>query len=311
MEVSTVAGVKPIVLRRPKAQGGGGKKGLAVKLGTAGTAACIADLLTFPFDTAKVRLQVQAAGPEAYRGVAGTIAAVARREGVGALYNGLVPGLQRQMVFSAIRIGAYDHAKLAYQDLMGASDGPGALGAKVLAGLTTGSLAILVAQPTDVVKVRMQAAGSPPGPYPGVLSAYTTIARTEGVAGGLYRGLLPNMARNGIVNIGETVVYDAAKEWLVGGGHLEEGVRLHLAAAVLAGLTATLVASPVDVVKTRCMNSRRGAYRGAAHCALVTARTEGLAAFYKGFAPSFARLVSWNVVLWLSYEQLKKKVLIK
>ena len=32
---------------------------LAVQLVTAGTAACVADLFTFPLDTAKVRLQVQ------------------------------------------------------------------------------------------------------------------------------------------------------------------------------------------------------------------------------------------------------------
>lgn len=31
---------------------------LAVQLLTAGTAACIADFITFPLDTAKVRLQV-------------------------------------------------------------------------------------------------------------------------------------------------------------------------------------------------------------------------------------------------------------
>ena len=32
---------------------------LGAKLITAGTAACIADLVTFPLDTAKVRMQVQ------------------------------------------------------------------------------------------------------------------------------------------------------------------------------------------------------------------------------------------------------------
>ena len=35
------------------------KPGLGVQLVTAGTAACVADLFTFPLDTAKVRLQVQ------------------------------------------------------------------------------------------------------------------------------------------------------------------------------------------------------------------------------------------------------------
>ena len=33
--------------------------GLAVQLLTAGSAACVADLITFPLDTAKVRLQVR------------------------------------------------------------------------------------------------------------------------------------------------------------------------------------------------------------------------------------------------------------
>ena len=37
----------------------------------------------------------------------------------------------------------------------------------------------------------------------------------------------------------------------------------------------------------------------------LTARQEGLSAFYRGFKASCLRLVSWNIVLWISYEQLK------
>ena len=71
--------------------------------------------------------------------------------------------------------------------------------------LYTGTLAILVAQPTDVVKVRMQAAGSkkaykvqPEGgawlcrviiyTVQGVFDAYKTIGKVEGLQNGLYRG---------------------------------------------------------------------------------------------------------------------------
>jgi len=39
---------------------------------------------------------------------------------------------------------------------------------------------------------------------------------------------------------------------------------------------------------------------------LRTAREEGLGAFYKGFVPNFARLGSWNVVMFLTLEQTKK-----
>lgn len=279
---------------------------LGLQLVTAGVAACIADLFTFPLDTTKVRLQIQGEGGRQMqsRGVLGTLFTIARCEGVTALYSGIVPGLQRQMAFSAIRIGAYESVKGFYQEATGITGGAGLMAVRVAAGVTTGTLAILAAQPTDVVKVRMQAAGNR-GQYKGVMDAYVSIARQEGFQSGLYRGTLPNIARNCIVNVGETVVYDAAKDYLIRRGGMREGVPAHLSSAVVAGICATIVASPVDVVKTRFMNSPRGVYRGAFHCALQTAQKEGLMAFYNGFNASCMRLVSWNIVLWLSYEQLK------
>lgn len=52
---------------------------------------------------------------------------------------------------------------------------------KVLAALTTGALAIAVANPTDLVKVRLQAEGKlptgVPRRYSGALNAYCTIFR--------------------------------------------------------------------------------------------------------------------------------------
>ena len=51
-----------------------------------------------------------------YRGIFGTIATITRQEGAKSLYNGLVPGLQRQMCFCAVRIGFYDHVRQLYTD---------------------------------------------------------------------------------------------------------------------------------------------------------------------------------------------------
>ena len=45
----------------------------------------------------------------------------------------------------------------------------------------------------------------------GVVHAYISIWRGEGLVAGLYRGTAANIARNAIVNVGETVVYDAVK----------------------------------------------------------------------------------------------------
>ena len=54
------------------------------------------------------------------------------------LYSGIVPGLQRQMAFSAIRIGAYETVKQEYMERSGQTAGLGLLGCRVAAGITTG-----------------------------------------------------------------------------------------------------------------------------------------------------------------------------
>jgi len=205
VEAGSGSGQKKIVAAKKQVVVQPQTPGLAIQLGTAGVAACIADMITFPLDTTKVRLQVQgelSVKSEASmqpRGVLGTLASIVRNEGPTALYSGIVPGLQRQMAFSAIRIGAYEPVKRVYVDNSGQTSGLGLMGCRIAAGITTGTLAILVAQPTDVVKVRMQAAGSKKV-YNGVWDAYKTIGRNEGMMNGLYRGISPNK--------GETVSFN-------------------------------------------------------------------------------------------------------
>ena len=73
---------------------------------------------------------------------------------------------------------------------------------RIFAGITTGGLAVLLAQPTDVVKVRMQAeARSTTGikRYSGTMNAYSTIARKEGIAG-LWKGKI-NYKRRSHLNV--------------------------------------------------------------------------------------------------------------
>jgi len=167
-------------------------------------------------------------------------------------------------------------------------------------------------KPTDVVKIRFQAqmkSNLSPGQarYTGTWQAYKTIFRTEGMAG-LWRGVLPNIGRNAIVNVAEIVCYDIVKENIIVHGLMKDNIPCHFTSAVVAGFCATLCASPVDVIKTRYMNSAPGKYRGAVDCAIKTFKVEGSSAFYKGFWPSFTRIVSWNIIMWISYEQLKRVV---
>ncbi|KAI4892655.1 hypothetical protein NFI96_022789 [Prochilodus magdalenae] len=288
-----------------------------VKFIGAGTAACIADLVTFPLDTAKVRLQIQGessgtakashAQAAKYRGVFGTITTMVRTEGPRSLYNGLVAGLQRQMSFASVRIGLYDSVKQFYTK---GSEHVG-IGSRLLAGCTTGAMAVALAQPTDVVKVRFQAqvsACAASKRYQGTMDAYRTIAKEEGVRG-LWKGTGPNVARNAIVNCTELVTYDLIKDALLRSTPMTDDLPCHFTSAFGAGFCTTVIASPVDVVKTRYMNSAQGQYSSALSCAVAMLTKEGPMAFYKGFMPSFLRLGSWNVVMFVTYEQLKRAMM--
>ncbi|XP_078078486.1 dicarboxylate carrier UCP2 [Mustelus asterias] len=287
----------------------------AVKFIGAGTAACIADLFTFPLDTAKVRLQIQGEVKSAaesatvkYRGVFGTMATMVKTEGARSLYSGLVAGLQRQMSFASVRIGLYDSVKQFYTK---GSEHVG-VGSRLLAGCTTGAMAVAFAQPTDVVKVRFQAqanVSSPNRRYNGTIEAYKTIAKEEGIRG-LWKGTMPNIARNAIVNCTELVTYDLIKDLLMKNGLLSDNLPCHFSSAIGAGFCTTIIASPVDVVKTRYMNSAPGQYSCALNCAVTMFTKEGLTAFYKGFMPSFLRLGSWNIVMFITYEQLKRAMMV-
>ncbi|EIE24663.1 uncoupling protein [Coccomyxa subellipsoidea C-169] len=269
-------------------------------------AACVAETLTLPLDTAKVRLQLQSksTGPPLYKGLLGTVRTIAKQEGPGALWKGLEAGLHRQCLFGGLRIGLYEPVKRLY---MGKTpDAVAPFHTKVAAGLTTGALGILIASPTDLVKVRMQSeAGGGPKRYPNARAAYGMIAREEGLLG-LWKGVTPNVGRNAIINAAELASYDTIKTALISTGYFEDTIPCHLASGLGAGFFAVCFGSPVDVVKSRLMGDKTGQYSGLVDCFVKSFRTGGLATFYNGFLPNFARLGSWNCAMFLTVEQVKK-----
>jgi solute carrier family 25 uncoupling protein 8/9 len=79
---------------------------------------------------------------------------IAGEEGVTGLYNGLSAGIQRQVVFAGLRIGLYVPVRNAIAGELKPGENP-SLRIKILAGLCTGAMGIMVANPTDVVKIRL------------------------------------------------------------------------------------------------------------------------------------------------------------
>jgi len=164
------------------------------------------------------------------------------------------------------------------------------------------------------VKIRLQAEGKlPPGVprrYTGTADAFVKIYNSEGLAG-FWKGVGPNIIRNSIINAAELATYDQVKQSILKSGFLKDGLACHFASGLTAGFVATCFGSPADVLKTRIMNQKIGPdgvpteYKNAFHAIAKITKTEGFNGWYKGFWPNFARIGSWNIVMFLTYEKLR------
>ncbi|XP_041340553.1 brain mitochondrial carrier protein 1 isoform X1 [Pyrgilauda ruficollis] len=305
-----------------------------------GLASIVAEFGTFPVDLTKTRLQVQGQSADArfrevrYRGMFHALFRICREEGGRALYSGIAPALLRQASYGTIKIGIYQSLKRLFVDRMEAfsavSSMPGCLspyrpGAasglvssgkcrdetlliNVICGVVSGVISSALANPTDVLKIRMQAQGSLF--QGGMIGSFIDIYQQEGTRG-LWRGVVPTAQRAAIVVGVELPVYDITKKHLILSGLMGDTIFAHFVSSFTCGLAGAIASNPVDVVRTRMMNQRAivgstELYKGTLDGLIKTWKSEGFFALYKGFWPNWLRLGPWNIIFFITYEQLKR-----
>ncbi|XP_010220925.1 PREDICTED: kidney mitochondrial carrier protein 1-like, partial [Tinamus guttatus] len=178
----------------------------------------------------------------------------------------------------------------------------------VLCGVLSGVISSAIANPTDVLKIRMQAQGSMI--RGGMMGNFIQIYQNEGTKG-LWKGVSLTAQRAAIVVGVELPVYDLTKKHIIMSGFMGDTVYTHFLSSFTCGLAGAIASNPIDVVRTRMMNQswQNGAhsnYKGTLDCLLQTWKNEGFFALYKGFWPNWLRLGPWNIIFFLTYEQLKK-----
>lgn len=285
-----------------------------------GLASVTAECGTFPIDTTKTRLQVQGQKIDArltqlkYNGMTHALFRIFREEGVAALYSGIAPALLRQASYGTIKIGVYHYMKRLFAH----SEEDESLPINVFCGVVAGIVSSAIANPTDVLKVRMQARSSVKGNET-MFQVFQDIFRNEGLPG-LWRGVGPTAQRAAIVVGVELPAYDVIKRYLLNHGIMGDTKYNHFTSSFMAGFAGAVASTPIDVVKTRLMNQRKfkasyivagGAavpaiYSSSLDCLTQTVKTEGVMALYKGFIPNWLRLGPWNIIFFMTYEQLKK-----
>ncbi|CAI7911020.1 unnamed protein product [Closterium sp. NIES-53] len=221
----------------------------------------------------------------------------------------------RQILYSATRMGIYDILKHKMEEQPHMAPGGLPMYKKVGAGLLSGAIGAAVGNPADMAMVRMQADGRLPleqrRNYKGALDAIARIRREEGSAA-LWRGCGPTVYRAMAVTAGQLATYDQAKESLIAGGYMKEGLGAHTVAAFTAAIFASLASNPFDVVKTRLMNMRKpegggpAPYSSPLDCAMKTIKLEGPLALYKGLIPTIVRQGPFSLILFVTLEQMKK-----
>ena len=180
---------------------------------------------------------------------------VAREERVKALWQGIVPGIQRQLIYGSLRIGLYPVVSKAIAG-QGKEQN---IFTRILSGVLTGAFAITVASPTDLVKIRLQAEGKKapgePRKYNGSVDAYQKIYKESGIKG-FWKGIYANIARNATINAVELAGYDQVKIGVLTLLPFASGdsALVHASCGFGAGFLALLAGSPIDVLKTRLMN---------------------------------------------------------
>lgn len=271
----------------------------------------LAVCFTHPADVLKVRLQLMGECNPAKRSLtAGDFVQAARKmiktEGVRkGMYAGISASWTRQLVFGGLRHGGYGVLDRKWKEQF---DGISLLG-RLTCAITSGGFASVIANPCDVVLIRMQSDGhkekSQQRMYNHVFDGFRRILNEEGVRT-LWRGCSPTVLRAVLVTASQIGTYEEMKSTLLHAGCVD-GLPVHVASAISSATVACIVTSPVDVVKTRIMNMQRThgvQYSGPLDVMVQTFRTEGPLAFYKGLSATFLRLWPHTIILWMGQERI-------
>lgn len=280
-----------------------------------GTIGGVAQLVVgHPFDTIKVKLQSQPAPvpgqPPKFSGAMDAVRQTLAAEGPRGLYKGMGAPLATVAVFNAVLFTVRGQMETLLRSEPGV---PLTVNQQIVAGAGAGVAVSFLACPTELIKCRLQAQSAMGATgsvavavkYGGPMDVAKRVLRSEGGARGLYKGLVPTLAREVPGNAAMFGVYEAIKQFLAGGQDTSGlGRGSLMAAGGLAGAAFWGAVYPTDVVKSvlQVDDYKNPKYSGSIDAFRKILASEGAKGLYKGFGPAMARSVPANAACFLAYE---------
>ncbi|XP_025264364.1 mitochondrial uncoupling protein Bmcp isoform X2 [Camponotus floridanus] len=242
-----------------------------------------------------------------YSGMTDALLQISKQEGIRGLYSGISSAILRQATYGTIKFGTYYSLKKAVIDIWAMND---LFMLNIVCAALAGAISSAIANPTDVVKVRMQVTGGTTNIS--LFTCFQDVYKHEGIRG-LWRGVGPTAQRAAVIAAVELPIYDYTKNKCM--SVLGNSISNHFVSSFAASMGSAVASTPIDVIRTRLMNQRRvhvdsnklssHIYNGSIDCLIQTIKYEGILALYKGFIPTWFRMGPWNIIFFITYEQLK------
>lgn len=140
--------------------------------------------------------------------------------------------------------------------------------------------------------------------YRGLIHGIKTIYAEQGF-GGVYRGPLPTVMKQGSNQAIRFVVYEKIKHQI---DQLFPSAPFSLKTALagaMAGATSVIANNPIDVVKSKMQGIHGKDYSGVLDCLGKILKTEGVRGFYAGTVPRMARVTADVAITFTLFENIR------
>lgn len=175
-----------------------------------------------------------------------------------------------------------------------------------LAGVGAGvTEAIFVVTPQETLKTKLIHDRFQPQPqYRGLFDGIAKIVAAQGF-GGIYKGMIPTILRQGSNQGVRFLVYEEARTIISETfGVKPNNTLVTLLAGGIAGAASVFANTPIDVVKTQMQGLSANKYKNGLDCFIQTFKNEGIRGLYKGTVPRLSRVVLDVALTFTLYEKI-------
>lgn len=273
-----------------------------VSIISGGTAGAVEAGVTYPFEFAKTRVQLQdQPGVVRPRNPFRVVLNVYQQEGIRALYKGCGVLVVGSVGKDAVRFLSFDTVKNAFKDPETGTLSPGR---NMLSGMAAGVVASATAvTPTERIKTALIDDARSNKRYTSALHCIKVVLREDGFVG-LYRGFAGTTMKQASATSFRMGSYNILKDFQEV-RKIKQNTVVNFVNGSIAGVVTTLCTQPFDVIKTR---SQAAKVTTTVQAIASIVKDDGIRGFWRGTIMRLGRTVFSGGVLFTTAEAVAKIV---